>query len=152
MERLIRRYANRKLYDPQTRTTVTLEDITTMVGSGDDVRVVDATTGRDMTVPTLAKALAKLGMQRGYPHAWRGALQKLLRDLFLEHPGKVWEGLKHSGDTVVGTVEDSVARILHQGQAATKEELGQLRRSVAELSRLVRALRPHRDPEEVDYR
>ncbi len=145
MERLIRRYANRKLYDPHSKTTVTLDDIAAMVGKGEDVVVVDAVSGQDLTFAMLAKALARLGRQRGYPKAWREALQGLLRELLLERPGRFWKGLKQSSDTVLETVEGSVARILHPGDLATKEELGQLRRSVAELSRLVRSLLPHRD-------
>lgn len=150
MERVIRRYANRKLYDPLSRATVTLDDIATMVGQGEDVVVVDAVSGQDVTFATLAKALARVGRQRGYPQAWREALQALLRELLLERPGRFWKGLRQSSDSVLESVEGSVARILHPSELATKEELGQLRRSVAELNRLVRALLPHRDGKEVE--
>jgi hypothetical protein len=150
VERLIRRYANRKLYDPSSRTTVTLNDIACMIREGEDVVVVDAVSGQDVTSATLANALVRLGRQRGYPPAWREALQALLRELLLERPGKLWKGLKQGGDNVLETVEESVTRILHQSQLATKEEVGQLGRSVTELSRLVRSLRPRRDGKEVE--
>ena len=56
-ERVIRRYDNRKLYDPAARRYVTLEDIAAMVGGGEDVKVVDQKTGEDLTNVILAQVL-----------------------------------------------------------------------------------------------
>jgi hypothetical protein len=149
MERLIRRYSNRKLYDPLSRTTVTLEDITTLVAQGEDVVIMDASTGQDVTFLILAKALAKLAGKRGYPRAWGDALRALLRDFLLEHSGKLWESLRHGRDSVRETIEGSVASILRQTELPTREEVSQLRRSVTELSRIVRSLRSGIAREEV---
>lgn len=49
----IKRYANRKLYDTDARCYVTLEDIAESVRRGEEVRVVDHETGRDLTSLTL---------------------------------------------------------------------------------------------------
>jgi polyhydroxyalkanoate synthesis repressor PhaR len=40
-ERVIHRYGNRRFYDLQSRRAVTLDEIETMVRTGDDVRVLD---------------------------------------------------------------------------------------------------------------
>jgi hypothetical protein len=149
VERVIRRYSNRKLYDPVSRATVTLEDITAMVGGGEDVVVVDAVTGQDVTFPILAKALAKLAGKHGYPRAWRDALRSLLQDLLRERSGRLWETLKHRRETVIESVEGSVARILRQSEVPLREEVNQLRRSVAELSHMVSALARGSQGEEV---
>ncbi len=50
---LIKRYANRKLYDTETKRYVTLEDLAGFVRQGEDVRVVDHATGEDLTSQTL---------------------------------------------------------------------------------------------------
>ncbi|OYZ97542.1 MAG: polyhydroxyalkanoate synthesis repressor PhaR [Polynucleobacter sp. 24-46-87] len=47
--RLIKKYPNRRLYDTQTSTYVTLADIKNLVMSGDAFSVVDAKTDDDLT-------------------------------------------------------------------------------------------------------
>src|SRR5258706_504128 len=46
---LIKKYANRKLYDTQTSRYITLAGISRLVGEGRDIQVVDRDTGRDLT-------------------------------------------------------------------------------------------------------
>lgn len=46
---LIKKYANRKLYDTQTSRYITLEGISQLVREGRDIQVVDRDTGRDLT-------------------------------------------------------------------------------------------------------
>jgi BMFP domain-containing protein YqiC len=46
---LIKKYANRKLYDTQTSRYITLEGISELVRDGHDIQVVDRDTGRDLT-------------------------------------------------------------------------------------------------------
>jgi polyhydroxyalkanoate synthesis repressor PhaR len=46
---LIKKYANRKLYDTQTSRYITLEGISRLVRDGHDIQVVDRDTGRDLT-------------------------------------------------------------------------------------------------------
>lgn len=46
-ERVIHRYGNRRFYDLQSRRAVTLDEIETMVRSGEDVRVLDVETNNE---------------------------------------------------------------------------------------------------------
>jgi polyhydroxyalkanoate synthesis repressor PhaR len=46
---LIKKYANRKLYDTETSRYITLEGISRLVREGHDIQVVDRDTGRDLT-------------------------------------------------------------------------------------------------------
>jgi hypothetical protein len=46
---LIKKYANRKLYDTRTSRYITLEGISQLVREGDDIQVVDRDSGRDLT-------------------------------------------------------------------------------------------------------
>ena len=48
-ERLIKKYPNRRLYDTQTSTYVTLVDIKGLVMAGEAFKVVDAKTEDDLT-------------------------------------------------------------------------------------------------------
>jgi polyhydroxyalkanoate synthesis repressor PhaR len=55
--RIIKRYANRKLYDTQHSRYVTLEQISEMIRNGDDVKIVDNKTKEDLTSVTLAQII-----------------------------------------------------------------------------------------------
>jgi polyhydroxyalkanoate synthesis repressor PhaR len=57
--RLIKKYSNRKLYDTEKKSYVVLEEIWNDVWEGEDVRVVDQVTGRDITATVLAQAIAR---------------------------------------------------------------------------------------------
>ena len=56
-ERLIRKYGNRRLYDTHDSHYVTLEDLVEVFASEEDVRVVDAVNGEDITKKVLAQAI-----------------------------------------------------------------------------------------------
>jgi len=53
----IKKYANRRLYNTGTSTYVTLEDLATMVKSGEDFVVYDAKTGEDITRGVLTQII-----------------------------------------------------------------------------------------------
>src|ERR1051325_8493220 len=53
----IKKYANRRLYNTGTSTYVTLEDLATMVKSGEDFVVYDAKSGEDITRSVLAQII-----------------------------------------------------------------------------------------------
>ncbi len=55
--RVIKRYANRKLYDTQHSRYVTLEQISQMVREGDDVKIIDNKSQEDLTSVTLAQII-----------------------------------------------------------------------------------------------
>lgn len=55
--RIIKRYANRKLYDTEESCYVTLEQIAEMIRKGEDVKVVDNNSKEDLTSVTLAQII-----------------------------------------------------------------------------------------------
>lgn len=57
--KVIKRYANRKLYDTERSCYVTLEEISLMIKEGEDVRVVDNKTKDDLTAVTLAQIIVE---------------------------------------------------------------------------------------------
>ncbi|MFZ5480039.1 MAG: polyhydroxyalkanoate synthesis regulator DNA-binding domain-containing protein [Myxococcota bacterium] len=54
---LIRKYENRRLYDTGASRYVNLADVAAMVREGEDVRVVDAKTERDLTRDVLLQVI-----------------------------------------------------------------------------------------------
>jgi len=57
--RVLKRYRNRRLYDPETRQQVTLAFVRGLVNKGADFRVVDNTSGQDVTVAVLVQVLGE---------------------------------------------------------------------------------------------
>lgn len=55
--RIIKRYANRKLYDTQHSRYVTLDQISEMIRHGDEVKIIDNKSKEDLTSVTLAQII-----------------------------------------------------------------------------------------------
>jgi polyhydroxyalkanoate synthesis repressor PhaR len=54
---IIKKYANRRLYNTQTSTYITLSELADIIRTGQNVEVVDAKTGNDLTRSTLAQVI-----------------------------------------------------------------------------------------------
>jgi polyhydroxyalkanoate synthesis repressor PhaR len=57
-ERLIRKYANRRLYDAQDSRHVTLDDLRKLIAAGERIKVVDDKSGEDLTRSILLQIIA----------------------------------------------------------------------------------------------
>jgi polyhydroxyalkanoate synthesis repressor PhaR len=77
-ERIITKYANRRLYDTAGSRHVTLEDIRQLILSGEQVKVIDNKTGDDVTRSTLLQIVAERE-QMGKPILSAQLLHSLVR-------------------------------------------------------------------------
>ncbi|MFO0577800.1 MAG: polyhydroxyalkanoate synthesis regulator DNA-binding domain-containing protein [Polyangia bacterium] len=85
--RVIKRYANRKLYDTQSSQYVTLDQIAQMIRAGEEVKVLDNSSKEDLTSVTLAqiifeeekkqKSFIPLGAMRHLIQSGGASLQEL---------------------------------------------------------------------------
>ena len=55
MARIIKRYSNRKLYDTEDSHYVTLGKVAELIRAGDELRVIENGTQRDITAATMAQ-------------------------------------------------------------------------------------------------
>jgi len=58
--RVIKRYANRRLYDSNTSRTITLEEVAVFVRSGEEIQVIDNITQEDITSKVLGQTFLKV--------------------------------------------------------------------------------------------
>ncbi len=94
MSVLIKRYANRKLYNTDSSRYITLKGISELVNDGKDIQVVDNETGQDITPIILSQILVDD--------------QKQNRDGGGAVPGKVLtELVQRSGDALYGVLRRS---------------------------------------------
>lgn len=116
---LIKKYANRKLYDTRTSHYVTLEEIAQLVRDGHDIRVVDRDTGNDITQVILSQIVLteeKRG-PKGFVDAGTDALQE--RGQALLHyvrrtlvPGDLVSEVERRRGNVEGMIDEAIERAL----------------------------------------
>ena len=75
----IKKYANRRLYNTGTSTYVTLEDLATLVKTGEDFAVFDAKTGEDITRGVLAQIIFEQEGKSGQSLLPTAFLRQLIR-------------------------------------------------------------------------
>jgi polyhydroxyalkanoate synthesis repressor PhaR len=75
--RTIKHYANRKLYDTKESHYVTLTALAALLRQGEEIRVVDKGTGRDLTTSTLAQIIFE--EEKRAPRLPLAALQTIIQ-------------------------------------------------------------------------
>jgi polyhydroxyalkanoate synthesis repressor PhaR len=60
--KVLKRYANRRLYDSDTSKTITLEDVAKMILQGEEIRVIDNLSGNDITPKILGQTFLKVSL------------------------------------------------------------------------------------------
>jgi len=58
--KVIKRYANRRLYDSDTSKTVNLEEVAQFIQQDEEVQIIDSVTGQDITTKILSQTFLKI--------------------------------------------------------------------------------------------
>jgi polyhydroxyalkanoate synthesis repressor PhaR len=128
MARLIKRYDNRKLYDTEASTYVSLSDVADLVREGETVRIEDNATGRDLTAQTLTQIILEEGREGEHLIP-----SDLLHDLLRQSSRALdsgFEQLKHSMDEIIHSSMNQLSRLVQTPRA---RELKELRQQLQEL-------------------
>lgn len=124
--RVIRKYANRRLYDATASRHVTLDDIRKLIAAGERVQVVDDRSGADLTRAVLLQIISEQE-QFGAPVLSVQLLEGIIR--FYGNP--VQEMLSRY-------LEQSLGTVLHQQQAVQNQMAKALETPLAPLAELTR--------------
>jgi polyhydroxyalkanoate synthesis repressor PhaR len=108
-ERVIKKYANRRLYDSTGSRHVTLDDIRKMIVSGEKVKIVDDKSGEDLTRAVLLQVISEQE-QFGTPVLSTELLEGIIR--FYGNPVQ---------EMLTRYMEQSVGAIAKQQQAMRAE-------------------------------
>lgn len=125
-ERIIRKYANRRLYDATSSRHVTLDDIRKMIGAGDRIKVVDDKNGEDITRSVLLQIIAAQE-QFGTPVLSTELLEALIR--FYGNPVQ---------EMLTQYLEQSIGSLLRQQQVMRTEMAKVLESPMAPMADLAR--------------
>lgn len=147
--RIVKRYANRKLYDTERSCYVTLEDIALMVRENAVVKVLDNKSGEDLTTVTLAQIIFETEKKKPFmpqdllrtliqksAASAKEVLDKGVSSLSLmsvegaQNAAKPVDAATVSGDTQAAN-EDSPSAGVGQMAASTKASFERLQQLVA---------------------
>jgi polyhydroxyalkanoate synthesis repressor PhaR len=118
---VIKRYENRKLYDPQARAYVTLSDLARMVAEGGDIHVVDQKTGEDLTTLVLAQVVLE-GVKERTADIPRQVLARLIR--LASRPAAAWtEPAQEAASRARAEAERIAAGLIAKGRLTLDEAL-----------------------------
>lgn len=117
--RVIKRYANRKLYDTGRSCYITLDDIAQMIKQGEEIRIIDNRSKEDLTSVTLAQILVEeQRRQKKKPEKDRTGKPAMptIRDL-IEHSGElIQRTISEPVNQLRTDIEDSVHRVIRTGE------------------------------------
>jgi polyhydroxyalkanoate synthesis repressor PhaR len=144
---VIKKYANRKLYDTRTSRYVTLQGISELVRAGHDVQVIERDSGRDLTPLVLSQIVTseekRTGTDNGTstPQERGQTLIGYVRRTLSVPAALVSGEVERRRSDLEDLVEVAVARALQRLSIPSQRDLDQLRRRLDALERDVRELR-----------
>ena len=118
MSVLIKRYANRKLYNTQASRYITLKGISELIEAGEDVRVIDNETGEDITSVALSQILVD------HERSNSTGSQTLLSGLISRGGDALYEALRRGvGDASegIGELQSNLRRIIKNREHDTSK-------------------------------
>ena len=111
MARIIKKYANRRLYDTESSCYITLDDLKKLIVSGITIEVRDAKSGKDISREVLLQLVAEQE-SLGRPILNEAILIALIR--FYDHPmQKLASGYL---ETALGQLQDQRVKLSEQMQ------------------------------------
>lgn len=139
---LIKKYANRKLYDTRTSRYITLEGIADLVREGKDIQVVDRDTGQDLTQVTLSQLV--LSAEKRGParlvdagadalHDRGQALLDYVRKT-LNVPGDLVNQVERRRGDLESMVDEAIERALRRLRIPSRNDMDRLNERIDELS------------------
>jgi polyhydroxyalkanoate synthesis repressor PhaR len=143
---LIKKYANRKLYDTSTSRYITLEEIFHLVREGDDIEVVERDSGRDLT-PLILSQIVMGEEKRGRTdngtetlHDRGQALLDYVRRTLSGPASMVSSRVERGRSDLEDLVDTAVERALNRLSIPTRRDIDVLSARIDELQSRVERL------------
>jgi polyhydroxyalkanoate synthesis regulator phasin len=137
---IIKKYANRKLYDTRTSSYITLEGIAGLVRDGHEIKVMDRETGQDLTQVTLSQIVLS-EEKRGPSHLIDGgALQERGQALLdyvrktLNVPSDLVNQMERRRGDLEGMVDEAIERALHRLRIPSHTDIDKINKRLDRIS------------------
>jgi polyhydroxyalkanoate synthesis regulator phasin len=135
---LIKKYANRKLYDTRTSSYVTLERIAGLVRDGHEIKVVDRETGQDLTQVTLSQIV--LSEEKRGPVSDGGALHERGQALLdyvrktLNVPSDLVNQMERRRGDLEGMVDEAIEQALRRLRIPSRNDIDKINKRLDSIS------------------
>jgi polyhydroxyalkanoate synthesis repressor PhaR len=131
---LIKKYANRKLYDTRTSRYITLDAIAQLVREGHEIKVVDRDNGQDLTQVTLSQIV--LSEEKRGPARLVDAGGEMLHDRgqalldyvrkTLNVPSDLRNQVERGREGLEVMADDAIARALRRLRIPTRQDIDRI--------------------------
>ena len=151
---LIKKYANRKLYDTRTSRYITLDGLAQLVRDGHEIKVVDRDNGHDLTQLTLSQIVlseekrgpARLGDAGGdVPHDRGQALLDYVRRT-LNVPGDLRNQVERRREDLESRADDAIEAALRRLRIPTHHDIDRINARLDRISTQLKKLEPSGGP------
>jgi polyhydroxyalkanoate synthesis repressor PhaR len=139
---LIKKYANRKLYDTRTSRYITLDGIAQLVRDGHEIKVVDRDNGQDLTQVTLSQIV--LEEEKRGPAGLVGAGGEMLHDRgqalldyvrkTLNVPNDIRHEVGRRREDLETLADDAIERALRRLRIPTRHDIERINERLDRLS------------------
>lgn len=149
---IIKKYANRKLYDTRTSSYITLEGIAGLVRDGHEIKVVDRETGQDLTQVTLSQIVLS-EEKRGPSHLIDGgALQERGQALLdyvrktLNVPSDLVNQMERRRGDLEGVIDEAIEQALRRLRIPSHTDIDKINKRLDRISAQLKAQTPSEKP------
>jgi len=142
---IIKKYANRKLYDTRTSSYVTLEGIAGLVRDGHEIKVVDRETGQDLTQVTLSQIVLSEEKRGPSRMVDGGVLQERGQALLdyvrktLNVPSDLVNQMERRRSDLEGMVDEAIEQALHRLRIPSHTDIDKINKRLDKLSAQLRS-------------
>ena len=137
---IIKKYANRKLYDTRTSSYITLEGIAGLVRDGHEIKVVDRENGQDLTQVTLSQIVLSEEKRGPSRMVDGGALQERGQALLdyvrktLNVPSDLVNQMERRRGDLEGMVDEAIEQALHRLRIPSHTDIDKINKRLDKLS------------------
>ena len=145
---IIKKYANRKLYDTRTSSYITLEGIAGLVRDGHEIKVVDRETGQDLTQVTLSQIVLSEEKRGPSRMVDGGVLQERGQALLdyvrktLNVPSDLVNQMERRRGDLEGMVDEAIERALHRLRIPSHTDIDKINKRLDRLSAQLKSAGP----------
>jgi PHB/PHA accumulation regulator DNA-binding domain/Poly(hydroxyalcanoate) granule associated protein (phasin) len=137
---LIKKYANRKLYDTRTSRYITLEGIAELVRDGHEIKVVDRETGQDLTQVILSQIVLSEEKRGPGRIADPGTIQERGQALLdyvrktLNVPADLVNQMERRRGDLEGLIDEAIERALRRLRIPSRHDIDRINTRLDQLS------------------
>jgi len=142
---IIKKYANRKLYDTRTSAYITLEGIAGLVRDGHEIKVVDRETGQDLTQVTLSQIVLSEEKRGPSRMVDGGVLQERGQALLdyvrktLNVPSDLVNQMERRRGDLEGVIDEAIEQALHRLRIPSHTDIDKINKRLDRLSAQLRS-------------